>query len=127
MIRKTANVIVLAVSLAAALTHATFVRASTKYDGAWSVVIYTASGPCDPSYRISGEITNGEIFYAYGSLEVKGHIEPSGTTHVHVTAGNGHGEAHGHMTATHGSRTWSGDGPNGRCTGTWTATRPSAS
>jgi hypothetical protein len=103
-----------------------FVRASSKYDGAWSVVIYTASGPCDPSYRISGEITNGEIFYAYGSLEVKGHIEPSGTTHVHVTAGNGHGEAHGHMTATPGSGTWSGDGPNGRCAGTWTATRPAS-
>jgi hypothetical protein len=127
MIRKTAAAILLALTVAAALTHSTYVLASTEYDGLWSVVVYTTSGQCDPSYRVSGEITNGEISYAYGSLEVTGHVERSGATHVHVTYGDAHGEAHGHMTATHGSGTWSGNGPNGHCSGTWTATRGGAS
>ena len=39
MIRKTAEAILLAVTLVAALTQATFMRASTKCDGAWSVTI----------------------------------------------------------------------------------------
>jgi hypothetical protein len=127
MIRKTAEAILIALTLAAALTLSTYVLASTEYDGLWSVVVYTARGQRDPSYRISGAITNGEISYAYGSLEVKGHVEPSGATHVHVTYGDAHGEAHGQMTATHGSGTWSGNGPNGHCSGTWNATRGSTS
>jgi hypothetical protein len=127
MIRKTAAAILLALTLAAALTHSTNVLASTEYDGLWSVVVYTTKGQCDPSYRVNGAITNGEISYAYGSLEVKGHVEPGGATHVHVTYGDANGEAHGHMMATHGSGTWSGNGPNGHCAGTWTAMRGSAS
>jgi hypothetical protein len=99
-------------------------HAGTIYDGAWSVVVYTASGPCDPSYRISGQITDGRIYYAYGSIEVSGRVAAGGDTHVHVTAGSSHGEARGHMTATRGNGSWSGQGPDGRCAGTWVATRP---
>jgi hypothetical protein len=98
-------------------------RAETKFDGPWSVVVRTSTGPCDPSARFSGQIVNGEIYYAYGSLEVTGRVEPSGVTRVQVTYGDAHGEAHGHLTPTQGTGTWSGDGPNGRCTGTWSATR----
>lgn len=99
-------------------------HAGTVYDGPWSVVVRTASGPCDPSYRISGQITDGQIYYAYGSIEVSGRVAANGDTHVHVTAGSSHGEAHGHMTPTHGNGTWSGQGADGRCAGTWVATRP---
>jgi hypothetical protein len=128
MIRKTALALLVATTFAVlALTQASVVRATTKFDGQWSVVVYTSSGPCDPSYRLSGQIQNGEISYAYGSVEISGHIEPNGAAHVHVTAGSGHGEAHGHMTPSHGSGTWSGEGPDGRCAGTWVATRPGTS
>jgi hypothetical protein len=128
MIRNTAGVFVLAATLAlSALTPTADLRAATKYDGSWSVIVYTSRGPCDPSSRFSGEIVNGEISYAYGSLEVSGHIDASGATHVHVIYGSAHGEAHGHMTATHGSGTWTGVGPDGRCAGTWVATRPGTS
>jgi hypothetical protein len=127
VIRNAAGIILLAATLASALTPAADVRAATKYDGPWSVVVYTSSGPCDASNRFSGQIVNGEISYAYGSLEITGRVDGSGATTVHVTYGSAHGEAHGHMTATQGSGTWSGDGPNGRCTGTWIATRPGAS
>jgi len=127
MIRYTAGIISLAVALALAastLAQAADVRATAKYDGAWSVVVYTSSGPCEPAQRFSGQIVNGQISYAYGSLEVTGHVEPSGATMVHVTYGTARGEAHGHMTAMQGSGTWTGDGPDGRCAGTWSATRP---
>ena len=127
MIRSIAGALILAATLAAsALTPTTNAGAGTQFDGQWSVVVYTSSGPCDASYRFSGQIVNGEISYAYSMIQVNGRVEPSGATHVVVTASDAHGEAHGHMTATHGSGTWSGIGPNGRCAGTWVATRPGA-
>jgi hypothetical protein len=125
VIRNSAGAFLFGATLvASALTPVTDGRAGTAFDGQWSVVVYTSSGPCDPSYRFSGQIVNGDISYAYTSIEVTGHVESSGAVHVHVLAGSARGEAHGRMTALHGSGTWSGEGPNGRCTGTWVATRP---
>jgi len=64
MIRKATVVILLvAIFAAAALTPASDALAATRYDGAWSLVIYTRSGPCDQSYRLSGQIVNGVIVY----------------------------------------------------------------
>jgi len=121
---RTRGAICLAAGVAAAATFVVGALASTKYDGQWSVVVYTTSGACDPSYRFSGQISNGEISYAYGSLEVTGHVDANGATYVRVRSGQGHGEAHGRMTASHGGGTWSGQGANGACAGTWMATRP---
>lgn len=127
MIRSLAGAFLLAATLAvSALTPATIAAAGTPFDGQWSVVVYTSSGPCDASYRFSGQIVNGEISYAYSMIEIMGRVEANGATHVKVTASDAHGEAHGHFTATHGSGTWSGTGPDGRCAGTWVATRPGA-
>jgi hypothetical protein len=110
--------------LTVAVLMTTFAAAASgKFDGPWSVVVYTSSGKCDPSYRFNGQITNGEIFYAYGSLEVVGRVVESGAVFVKVTSNSGHAEAHGHFTPTQGNGTWSGAGPDGRCGGTWTATR----
>ena len=48
MIRNTAATILLTATVtAAALTQATYVRAATKFDGNWSVVVVTRNGPCD--------------------------------------------------------------------------------
>jgi hypothetical protein len=124
MIHNTTGTFLLAATLvASAFTPPTCALAGTEFDGPWSVVVRTSTGQCDPSNRFSGQIVNGEISYAYGSLEVTGRVEASGATRVHVTYGTAHGEAHGRLTATHGSGTWSGDGPDGRCSGTWDATR----
>jgi hypothetical protein len=125
MSRRTSAAILLAVAIAAAaLTQAVSALASTKFDGPWSVVVFTMSGPCDASYRFSGQISNGEISYAYGSLEVSGRVDANGATHVRVRSAQGHGEAHGRFTEFRGAGTWSGNGPNGPCAGTWIATRP---
>jgi hypothetical protein len=123
VIPNTRTFLFAAIFAASALTQPTDGRAATAFDGPWSVVVYTLVGQCDPSARFSGQIVNGEISYAYGSLDVTGHVEANGFTRVHVIYGTAHGEAHGRLTATQGSGTWSGDGPEGRCSGTWSATR----
>jgi len=124
MIRNACGGALLAALVAAsALTPSRPAYAEGKFDGPWSVVVYTSTGPCDPSARFSGQIVNGQISYAYGSLEVTGRVESSGATAVQVTYGSARGEAHGRLTETHGSGTWSGMGPEGHCTGTWAATR----
>lgn len=56
MIRyNAATILFVATIAAAALTQATYVRAATKYDGAWSIVIVTRAGPCNAAYRFSGK------------------------------------------------------------------------
>jgi hypothetical protein len=127
MISNTTGGILVAAGLtAAALAQATYARAATtKFDGSWSVVVLTTSGPCDPSYRFSGQIIGGAISYAYNSLEVTGHVEASGATFVRVIYGEAHAEAHGRLTEARGSGTWSGSGPDGHCAGTWASTRES--
>ena len=123
-IRKSAFALPLAASVvASALMPATCAFAESKFDGPWSVAVYTTTGPCDASYRFSGQIVDGAISYAYGSLEVTGRVDGRGATFVRVTAGTSHGEAHGRMSITHGNGTWSGIGPDGHCAGTWSAIR----
>jgi hypothetical protein len=127
MISNASSGILLAASFAAAALAQTMPAraAASEFDGSWSVVVLTTSGPCDPSYRFSGQIIGGAISYAYNTLEVTGHVEASGATFVKVIYGDAHAEAHGRLTAIRGSGTWSGSGPNGHCAGTWAATRES--
>jgi hypothetical protein len=119
----TAAVIVAATIGAAALTPATHVRAATKYDGSWSVVVYTSSGPCDQSYRFSGQIVDGAISYSDGSVVVSGRISPRGAAYVRVSSGSNWAVGSGRMSASYGSGTWRGRGPDGYCSGTWQASR----
>ena len=124
MIRNSALAFVLpAAVIASGLTPMSNALAGSKFDGPWSVAVYTTTGSCDPSYRFSGQIVNGDISYAYGSLEITGRVAANGDTFVRMTAGTSRGEAHGRMTMTHGNGTWSGVGPDGHCAGTWQATR----
>jgi hypothetical protein len=124
MIRNTAGTILLAaIVTAAALTQATYVRAAGKFDGNWSVVVYTRSGPCDAAYRFSGQIVNGAIVYGGGGIELYGRVRPSGAASLRVSSGSAYAVASGHLTATHGSGSWYGQAAGGRCSGTWVAQR----
>lgn len=123
MIRNTAGGILLAATLAAAaLTQATYSRAATKYDGNWTLVVYTKRGPCDQSYRFSGQIVNGIIGYG-GTVNLVGRVRPGGAAYARVSSGANYAVASGRMTATRGSGTWYGHAPNGFCSGNWVATR----
>jgi hypothetical protein len=124
MIRNTAATILLTATVtAAALTQATYVRAATKFDGNWSMVVVTRSGPCDAAYRFSGQIVNGVIVYGGGGINISGRVRPSGAASLQVSAGQGYAVASGHLTATHGSGTWYGQSGGSRCSGVWSAGR----
>lgn len=125
MIRyNAATILFVATIAAAALTQATYVRAATKYDGAWSIVIVTRAGPCNAAHRFSGQIWNGIIYYSDGGpINFNGRVRSSGAAWVRVSSGSNYALGHGRLTVGRGSGTWRGQTPDGYCTGTWTATR----
>jgi len=125
MIRNTASTILLAATVtAAALTQATYVRAASKFDGNWSVVVYTRSGPCDPAYRFSGQIVNGVIVYNGGlAIDFSGRVRSNGSASLRVSSGSAFAVASGHLTGARGAGTWYGQAPGGRCAGNWVAQR----
>ena len=124
MIHNTTSTILLAATVAAAiLTQATYVRAATKFDGNWSLVVYTRSGPCDASYRFAGQIVNGAVVYGGGGVQVYGRVRPNGAASLRVSSGSAYAVGSGHLTATHGAGSWYGVASGGRCSGSWVATR----
>jgi hypothetical protein len=124
MIRNTAGTILLAATVtAAALTQATYVRAAGKYDGTWSVVVYTRSGPCDAAYRFSGQIVNGMIVYSGGGIDLAGRVRSNGAASLRVSSGSAFAVASGHLNAARGAGTWYGQASGGRCAGNWVAQR----
>src|ERR1700752_4816448 len=83
--------LVLAMSLASPVDARTSERAMgrTAYDGNWSVLIVTNSGPCDRGYRYGLAIRGGRVFYE-GSLAVNvaGQVSGNGFVTVRVSAGS---------------------------------------
>ncbi len=126
MIVNTAGTILLAATVtAAALTQATYVRAATKYDGNWSVVVVTRSGPCDAAYRFSGQIINGAMVYGggLGPIDLAGRVRSNGAAVLRVSSGANYAVASGRLGVSRGSGTWRGQSSNGRCSGVWNASR----
>jgi hypothetical protein len=124
MIRKTAAAILLAVVLAVvSFAHPAEVHAGTKFDGPWSVIIYTKTGPCDRASRFAGQIVDGNITYGGGFVNFTGRVKPNGVAYASVSSGSNYAVATGRMTVRRGSGTWHGQAPSGHCTGTWVATR----
>jgi hypothetical protein len=124
MMRTTTGTILLAATVtAAALAQATYVRAAGKFDGSWSVVVYTKSGPCDAAYRFSGQIVNGAIVYGGGGFDLAGRVRSNGAASLRVSAGSAFAVASGHLSANRGAGTWYGQAGGGRCTGNWVAQR----
>jgi hypothetical protein len=124
MIRNTAGSILLAATVAAAaLTQATYVRAAGKFDGSWSVVVYTRSGPCDAAYRFNGQIVNSTIVYSGGGIDLAGRVRSNGAASLRVSSGSAFAVASGHLSATRGAGTWYGQASGGRCAGNWVAQR----
>ena len=98
--------------------------ARTNYDGNWSVLIVTRSGPCDRGYRYGLAIRDGRVFYE-GSLAVNvdGRVSKNGVVKVRVSAGLQGATGVGRMSRDYGEGSWQGDGSAGNCSGTWTAER----
>ncbi|HMK70601.1 MAG TPA: hypothetical protein VK442_06470 [Xanthobacteraceae bacterium] len=124
MIRHSAGAVLFAATVAAAaLTQATDLGAATKYDGAWSIVFYTRTGPCEPASRFGGQILNGVIYYSGGFINFSGRVRANGAAWARVSAGSNYALAYGRLSRARGVGTWRGQSPSGYCTGTWIATR----
>ena len=111
---------------ASALTPAPAATATTRtpFDGQWSVLIVTNSGPCDRAYRYGLAIQNGDVFYqGSASVNVAGKVAKNGVVKVRVWAGQQGANGSGKLSRTDGSGTWEGTGSMGSCSGVWTAER----
>ena len=98
--------------------------ARTIYDGAWSVLIMTKYGSCDPTYRYGVEIKDGMVIYQGGGLiSMQGRVTPKGAVRVLVSAGSQYADGIGKLTRNRGGGVWKGQGMSSACTGTWLAER----
>jgi len=98
--------------------------ARTNYDGNWSVLIVTNSGPCDRAYRYGLSIRNGRVFYeGSAAVNVDGRVAPNGRVQVRVWAGSQSASGTGRLASTYGSGMWQGTGSASSCAGSWTAER----
>jgi hypothetical protein len=114
---------VAAVALVAAYAPAP-AAARTNFDGNWSVMIMTNSGPCDRSYRFGLSIHNGDIIYnGSAPVNLKGRVSGNGSLRVRVSAGAQSADGAGRLSRDYGRGHWRGTGPSDVCAGSWTAQR----
>src|ERR1043166_806320 len=63
--------------------------ARTPFDGNWSVLIVTDSGPCDRAYRYGLAIRDGSVIYqGSASVNVAGRVSRNGAVDVRAWAGS---------------------------------------
>src|SRR6478752_7825060 len=92
------------------------------YDGNWSVLIVTNSGPCDRGYRYGLSIRDGRVFYTGSlSVNVNGWVNNNGAVRVRLSAGSQGATGTGRLSRDYGEGSWRGQGSSGSCSGTWTA------
>jgi hypothetical protein len=117
---------------AAAFTAAVAVTAAfsipstqaASFDGPWSVLVVTKNGPCDQSYRYGVMIRGGSVSYlGGGAVSVSGNVTPSGHVNVNVSAGGQSARGSGRLSGGRGGGTWRGQGPQGACSGVWSASQ----
>ena len=54
--------------------------AGANFDGNWSVLIMTSSGPCDRAYRFGLSIRNGDILYnGSAPVNLNGRVSGNGS------------------------------------------------
>lgn len=97
--------------------------AATPYDGYWSVVIVTTRGACERAYRSAVTISNGVVSGGDGLAQVYGRVNRRGSVSVMVRSGAQSARGSGRLGRSRGGGRWSGVGTQGRCSGSWSASR----
>jgi hypothetical protein len=107
----------------AAIVAAPGANAASKFDGMWSAVFRTTTGPCQPAYRGAVQVVDGimEVAGATGSLS--GRVSPNGSVRATGSMGANYGVASGRVAGNSGSGTWRARMESGNCAGVWTAQR----
>jgi hypothetical protein len=113
---------ILALTASAAITGTALARGI--YDGAWSVLIMTKSGSCDPTYRYGVQISDGNVVYdGGGPITMQGRVTPKGAVRVIVQAGSQWADGSGKLNRNQGGGIWRGQGASSACAGVWQAER----
>ena len=124
LIRTTAPALSAFAILAATVPASAPAYAKSNFDGQWSVLIVTNSGPCDRAYRYGLSIHNGAVVYeGSASVNVAGRVANNGIVRVRVWSGQQGASGSGRLSRTDGSGTWRGTGSMGTCSGVWSAER----
>lgn len=124
MISHCIRVATLATAFALTAFFATPPAEAASFDGPWSVVVTTKNGPCDQSYRYGVMIRGGSVSYlGGGAVSVSGRVTPSGHVNVSVSAGGQSANGSGRLSGGRGGGTWRGQGPQGACSGVWSASQ----
>ncbi len=98
-------------------------KAAMTFDGSWNTVLVTEAGKCDQSGRVSAQIVNGALVYPGGGVALSGRVAPGGEVSAKAAMGPYYVTGSGRLLSNSGSGTWRGQGPNGPCSGVWTAKR----
>lgn len=99
-------------------------RATSAFDGLWSVLIITEQGTCDRGYRYAVRIKGGRVGHAdpaNSSFKISGSVSSGGAARVSVTRGNQSAAGSGRLTRDSGSGRWKSS--KGECSGIWQAER----
>lgn len=107
-----------ATTLAAATADAT-----TRFDGRWTAVLRTKSGPCQPAYRGAVQVVDGVLQVAGATGALSGRVSPNGMVRATGTMGANSGVASGRLSGNSGSGTWRAHMESGDCSGVWSARR----
>jgi hypothetical protein len=121
MISPATRLIIVATAFVASATAS----AAGKFDGSWSAVLATKSGPCDATYQGAVQIING-IVQAQGVTNnvLSGRVSLNGSVTVRGSlTGNLYCTASGRLSGNSGSGSWRVHMQNGECLGVWTAQR----
>jgi hypothetical protein len=96
-------------------------HAANRYDGQWSVTIYTQSGNCPSSLRYSVRVDRGRVLADDQNYQVNGSVAPNGATRVTVSQQGQSATGSGRLTGNGGGGRWRTG--TGECAGQWTAER----
>ena len=97
--------------------------ARSPYDGGWSVIFYTRSGPCGSDYRSGVTIRDGVIYSEASGINFNGRVSSNGAVRASVSAGGQYASGSGRLGRYSGAGVWQGQGSGGSCSGDWAATR----
>jgi hypothetical protein len=100
---------------------------AAKFDGNWSMTAVTTRGHCGV-IPIGMAIKGGRIHstggsFAFYPIRLGGSVSASGSVALKAIAGPRIAHGTGRFNHVRAGGTWSGTGPSGRCSGTWSAER----
>jgi hypothetical protein len=121
----TTRACVIAAVLSASFLSATSVtaaKASSAYDGAWSLSFVTQRGDCNPTYNFDVNISRGFVSHP-NLVRFRGNVTARGLVHASVTVQDKHADGSGRLTNSSGRGIWRGYEGTSQCSGYWTAQR----